>query len=437
MKRVLCALLAIVLLAALGACGAEKQEPVTELEKAVTEEITAEQETTEEEQTTAQRKHYDPPVPPETPPKFVATPSYAVSDTHVYGVRSEYNKEDSSWKTTLHYAPLRNIAKQKEISLPPKSDGNPLRDLEIIGLTEQDLFVCHRFADEQDRTAYVTYRVALSNFKATALDTGNYYCAPWYNAGSDSLLFVTHKDGILQIEAMRLNGKERTTVWNEPLEYSIPPEHWRNTADGMVAFERSNDGIPPKERGIELLVIDKDNRAVLTDYAEIDFPADIMNRPQNKMEQSLDGNELISTYATCGEWVYYVEMNAPRNSGEFKRSSLYRMKADSTGKKLLRETTQIHSLMALDNKLFCLAERPTQEEHGDTYPFGFYALDADGKVTETIAQGFDFNGFHYLEPLDHLILYKQWGIYGNNNGYLVFIYDPATGTKFSFGRDDS
>jgi len=453
MKRVLCALFAIALMAALGACGAKKQEPVTEPEALAMEHGTttaAQEETTEEERTTTQRKHYDPPVPPETPPKFIATPSYAVSDTHIYGVRTEYNEDETDWKTTLYYAPLSDITKQKEIPLPKTYEGATLWEPDIIGLTERDLFVRQWYdrkkADGEDGdTSYietsVIHRVALDNFEATVLAAGDYCHTPWYNAGSDSLLFLTRKNNNFQIEAMRLNGGERTTIWSEELENSFPPEHWRNTVDGMVAVEGISDWIPPQENGGELLVVDKDNRVVPTDRTKIDFSADIANRPKNQMEQSLKDNNAIRAYATCGDWVYYVENNTPREEDERGRvyRNFYRMKADGTEKTLLREKTQIDSLMALDSQLFCLADRPVPEddERIDYYPVGFYALDADGKVTETIAHGVDYNSFHFFEPLGHLMLYKRFGIYGNNSGLLICIYDPATGAKFSLGSEDS
>jgi len=435
MKRVLCALLAVALLAALGACGAEKKEPVTTPEDAATEEVTTERQTMEQ-------KHYDPPVPPENPPKCIATPSYAVSDTYIYGVHTKHPKEGEDGKITLRRAPLSDIAKHKEIPLPKTYEGKTLEGLVIIGLTERDLLVSQWYssgADEKYRETYITYRVALNNFEATVLDAGDYACTPWYNAGSDSLLFTTRKDEVLQIEAMRLNGKERTTIWSEPRD-SFWLQNWRNTADGLVAVESGSDGIPSKQRGGEVHVVDKDNRAVLTDYAKLDFPADIINQPKNEAEQSLEDNELIVTYATCGTFIYYVEDDDPRDEDEWGRvyRTLYRMKADGTDKKLLREKTKIDSLMALDETLFCLAWRPWPEDYDDIeFPMGFYRLDAEGKVTETIAQGFDYDSLHFLEPLGRLILYKQWGIYGNNSGYLIFIYDPATGNKFSLGRDDS
>jgi len=416
MKRAASVLLALALLCGLGACGKGKAEPdstTSTVAETTTEETT--ETTTEPTTEEPTQKHYDPPVPPDKPSEFIYTPTYAVSKTHFYGVQTS-ESDNFGWPTyTLLRAPLRNISKQEEILLPKTHEGNDLGDIYICGLTRDWLFVSRRHSGYN----YVTYRISVKNFKTEIIDYGEYRVAPWYNAANNSLLFLYDEN--LKIEALWLDTEKQEVIWDEQWgeEYSRF-SHWRNTANGMVAIHKVDDFVGDEN---ETFVIDVNNRAVpMKDYK---FSKE--REPHPAVKELLKQREILNAI-DCNGYIYYVEYVG---EGDFYwgERNLYRMKLNGSEKKLLRAKTNIFSLFVAKNKLFCLAYRPSNDE-----TMGFYALDEVGKIISTIADGGTMNSGYGLELIDNVILMTRYDVYGNNSGYFVTLYDPATGATFSSGR---
>ena len=416
MKRLTGVLLALALLWGMGACGEAEVEPTTTAVAETTTEALATEEPTTMEAATEEptTKYYAPPVPPEKPSEFIYTPTYAVSKTHFYGVCSGggYNFKDAD--ATLRRVPLKNISKSEEIPLPKTYKGNDLEGLYICGLTKDWLFISRHISD--DSYHFVTYRISVKNFKTEVLDYGKYGDAPWYNAASHSLLFMQlDEDSNILVEAMRLDSKKRTTIWTEPSRWV---EYWRNTADGMVSLDGGYDAYWPKT-----IIIDKDNRAVPMNRDDVHFPE--RKSDSHPVVKELLEQDRVLAAAACGRYIYYVEYVGEINLWDVK--NFYRMKADGSEKKLLREETNIFSLFAVqEKKLFCLANRPTNDE-----TMGFYSMDENGMVIDMIATDSTYDSGHSLDLINGLMLMNLHVIYGNSSGYFHTLYDPATGAIFS------
>lgn len=428
-KRAASVFLALVFLAA--ACGkAEVAPEATALEVAESTEETTEEPTTEESTVPPTTKHYDPPMPPEVPPKHIATMTYAVSDTHFYGIHIEHLAE-GNYERTLLRTPLNNILKYEEVPLPKSYEGDALGHFQICGLTDDWLFVNF----EGKNRFFATYRISVKDFTAELLDYSEASFIPWYNAGSNSLLFgfqntINDHFGI-KLEALQLDTKQRTEIFDGTTQWFA--ELWSNTADGLVALETSNDW-PHRDPSSmsSVLIIDKDNRVVPTTYNKVNFKIEndnLINQAEQLLKER-DENEIV-TFTTCGNYVYYVEDN--RFNGEPK--NLFRMRIDGSERKLLREKTNIYRLITVQSKLFCLADRPVPAEiTWDYFPGGLYALDADGKITKIIAHFQDYDSVHLLERIGNFVLLKVFGIYSTHDGHFHTLYDPATGAVFSSGR---
>jgi len=153
------------------------------------------------------------------------------------------------------------------------------------------------------------------------------------------------------------------------------------------------------------------------------------NQKDNPRDHDSDTYIFITTYAACGDYVYFVESGwGPARRGDRHGTwhDLFRVKTDGTDKKLLRKDTNIYNLMVVKDKLFCLAYLPNGSEE-----IGFYALDENGKVSKTIAHGFDGEwGWNVFERVGNLIMFNNYSVNGSEVS-LHTLYNPATGAVFT------
>jgi len=365
-------------------------------------------------------------------------------------------------KTPTHYyaahdsgivrAPIGDIARQEKVPLPEKHEGMKLAGAEICGVTKDYLFVNMWEARKKIRDTYgdgaddyyeyedyenrmcVTYRIKMGSWEAEFLAVGKYggaYPLPWYNSVSDSLLIPRYNDGSPTVEAMPMDTRKRISVescggW------------WCNTLDGRAVKRGFTFG---DEDDIDVCyVYDAENQAQLTRIRDLNLPKywDWRKReaPKNKAEEAIlatYGNEesgptdyYISTYASCGNYTYFVGY-----SYETQQSNLYRRNTDGTGRKLLRENTNIDYLVSAGGKLFCRAYHPTVRNEWGAGQLDMYLLNEDGKVEEVLfsyGEDTEGNSGYSIFPYDDKIIIEYHVIY-SRPGFL-FLYDPATGARF-------
>ena len=268
MKRLIVVVLIMGLVGCAG-CG-EAEVPAEPSTMQTTEGTTKEQPTTEETTTT---KYYPPPVPPETVnADYSFTSSYAKTPTYFFAVKTGFQGEE--WYSKLYRTPLRDISKKREIVLPNQYEGHTLRGHAICGITEKELFVSRSYSDTDaeypPHFTYVTYRITLEKLDVAVVDAGSYYCDPWYNAATASLLFVPGNTSFIRLETLRLEDNKREVLFedtnNKTESYAAG---WHATKDGMAIFENVPWGASGP--GSDYIVIDSTNRAVPMAYDEIDF----------------------------------------------------------------------------------------------------------------------------------------------------------------------
>ena len=379
-----------------------------------------------------------------SPPDYEIYSDYVLTLTHIYAVRSG----------ELYKMPLNNIAKQEKIALPNKRGSVALKYVGIVGFTEQYIYVC-RSGDAKDEDNYdynatrVTYRVSLKTLQAEFLDEYDSAYLPRYNPEGNSLLYIQQKlpgrysweGNRYWVESFQLDDGKRSKLFDfsdyrSTIESSI--DGWYNAPDGTIALDIWNGWAS----GFATYVaFGKDNAVRLVDGSaipRIDRQQEETSQepaPRNKAEESLaacvhgeeHGDIYVTTYQTYEGYTYYVECEESKddNYGTESTYNFYRMKTNGTGKELLRAKTNIFSLMVYGSQLHCLAWRPN---NGESY--GLYVLDTDGKVTKTIAHGYDGEwGGTGIERMGDLVAFKSYNHWTSENG-LICLYDPATGAVF-------
>ena len=437
MKKLLAALLALVLLGLVG-CG-DSGVPTGASETAASETTAS---TTQPQSGDEKRAGFAPPIGCE-----IMKGGFAKTPTHYY----------AEYKGDIIRAPMDNLARQTKVPLPAKHDGMKLSLARICGITEDWLFVniwearekkretygdgendYYEYEDYEDRTL-VTFRIALETWDAEALlvSKPEEYALPWYHPAGDSLLIPTlirdendYPDHAF-MEAMPLSTRKRSRVkMNDEMPFWAC--YWRTTLDGRAAFPVSeNDGVD--DEGVKFIVFDENNRAGHAMFEDLYFVNRWRERkaPQNEVEKTL-GVE-AGVYATAGGYVYF----APPNQSREKRD-LYRIKLDGTERKLLRKDSNVFELRSVGDALFCQAWNPslTRPEHPTedddvSRRIDIYLLDEEGKHAETIFFYWDNtegNSGLWLTPYGDYLLVMQWGIYAGS--FFHFLYDPATGAMF-------
>jgi len=342
-------------------------------------------------------------------PAYEFTEYYAKTPAHIFVVRG-----GNPWVhgNELYRMPIGDISQQEKISLPGNFD-----EIAICGLTEQWLYVsCGQAVLDYDYSSYpklqsaVTYRLSLDTLKAEKIDESKTSYYPRYNSANDSLLYVKDKT----VEALNLGTGKRSEVFDFSAYYNPANDAhirgWANTPDGPSLEILGNWWSGP----FYCIVFNSDNVGRVMDRDAV--PGWYEPQPDNS----------VGDHITCGNYVYYVEATDEKTNDYTYVKNLYRMKLDGSDTKLLRAKTNIYTMMAINDKLCCLAWLPGNDDD----VFGFYALDEDGKVVKAIDTGW----------------YGEWANYGwkRFGDYIMFIfdassnaeeaisclYDPATGATF-------
>ena len=416
MKK-LFALIAALALLLLAGCGEALPEETGEETTAITGSAT-DIAATEAQTDPAATKAYPPPKPPETVnTDYVFTSTYARTPTHFYAI-VYMPATGGEGRQALYHMPLNDLSKAKELPLPRDlTDGDGW--LEICGLTQKELFVGReRYASG----GAAWYSIPLNTLQAEKLNISDAHNV-WYNTASGSFIALTGDlyEAPRQMKAYRPDTGESSVIMDNVPSLSGMSEHWHNTADGMIALGGSSEG----GEGL-FVVVDKDDRASLTTAEEIQFRLNRLwqKEPQNKAEEALSKRESVQSYVSNGAWIYYVERVGEKNN-------LYRINTDGTGKKLLREGTNIWRLYAIDGKLYCTALDPTrvQEEQADD-PVAAYLLNEEGKVEKVLFQDSSYDTGHAVLPFYGMAIVKSFHVYGGRDGYFGALYDPATDTLF-------
>jgi len=359
------------------------------------------------------------------PPDYELFSDYATTPSHIYAVRGG----------ELFRMPIGNIAKQEKVSLPKKYKG-----MEICGLTEQWLFVsgCAVERDEYYGAGRVTtWRIDLKTFKVKQVDESEMAGYPRYNPQSDSLLYLSPREEDSYrpspvVSAVNLSTGKRGTVVDFTDYFSGGGEYhldgWFNAPDGVAALKI---WVGWDSGYATCIVFGKDDAIRFVDISEIPEAAvkngDASNgSPRGEAEKRLAENEDIICYAAHGGYVYYVEAAGPADD-RWQTKNLCRVTEKGGDKTLLRAKTNIFRLMEYGGKLHCLADLPDSEGE----EFGFYLLDENGKVAQTIAQGWDGEwGGCDVERKGNFILFVYQGHWSSEDS-LRCIYDPKIGAVFS------
>ena len=416
MKK-LAALIFVVTMLLLTGCGAVAPEETGTA--AITQNTTA-LATTETQTSPGTTKAYPPPKPPETVnTDYEFTSTYAKTLTHFYAIVYVHSSEGQS-RQALYYMPLGDLAKAQEIKLPRElTDGDGW--FEICGITQKELFISR----ERRGGGAALYRISMNTLQAEKMNISNAYNA-WYNTASGSFVALTGGDyessTPRQMKVFRPDTGESSVIMDDVPWLSSMSKHWHNTADGMIALGGSAEG----GEGL-FVIVDKDDRSSLTSDEDIQFRLDRWweKEPLNKAEEELAKRETVRSYVTNGAWVYYVERMG-------KKNNLYRMNADGSGKKLLREGTNIWRLFSIDGKLYCTALDPTrvEEEQADD-PVAAYLLNQEGKVEKVLFQDSSYDTGHAVLPFYGMAMVKSFHVYGGRDGYFCALYDPAADALFS------
>ena len=364
-------------------------------------------------------------------PEFVPAPEveiysdYVLTPAYIYAVSGG----------ALYRMPRGDIAKQEQIALPEKHDKTALVDSSICGFTEKYLYICRSAApkDEEnyDYTAKrVTYRVALGSLKAELVDAYDSAELPRYNPADGSLLYIT--DG--SIEAFHPDSGKRSKVLNFGDYLGGMENHidgWFNLPDGTAALKLWNGWA---SGFATCILFDANDSVRIADRYDLPMvKRQVIEKaeesPRNQAEKHLAKRDDIVTYITCGDYVYYAQVVGNQDEEYVQEKNLYSVKTDGSGLKLLRAKTNIFNLMVFEGKLHCLAYLPGEDFYEESY--GFYALGMDGKVTKTIANGYDGEwGGTGLEHVGDLIAVKHYVHWSSENG-LSCLYDPKSGAMFS------
>lgn|GEM_PF-2986494 len=363
-------------------------------------------------------------------PDYEFTEYYAKTPTHIFAVRGGKPFQRGN---ELYRMPLTDISQQEKIPLPGKFD-----EIAICGLTEKWLFVSvgQTVYDESSGSPQVkstiTYKLPLDSYKTEKIDEYKIDWYPRYNAASNSLLYLQEKT----VEALHLNTSKRSTVFDFSDYYCSANDSvirgWFNAPDGTVVL----DIIAHWWAGTQnCIAIGKDNAVQVMDVCDIPWYTQLKG-PQNEAEEQLekrgydsDRDTYVNTYITCGAYVYYVENVKNTN----RTRNLYRVKPDGTAKELLRAGTHIFSLVAVKDKLCCLAFAPYTAEDGTVHEsddIGFYSLHEDGKLNKVIDTGWLGEWADYgWERFGDLIMFgiHSWG---SSENAMSCIYDPATSATF-------
>jgi len=350
-------------------------------------------------------------------PNYEFTKFFAKTPTHIFATRGG-KLWDETRSNELYRMTLNDISRQEKITLPGK-----VEYITICGLTEEWLYVC---------SGKTTFRVSLKTLKAEQVDTYESEMAPRYNAASNSLLYVKGET----VEALHLTTGKRSTAFDFSDYYNPANDSfvrgWFNAPDGTVVLNIIAHWWAGTQNCI---AVGKNNAVQVMDVYDIPWYTQLKG-PQNEAEEQLekrgydsDRDTYVNTYVTCGAYVYYVENVKNTN----RTKNLYRVKPDGTDRELLRAGTHIFSLVAVKDKLCCLAFTPYTAEDGTVHEsddIGFYSLHEDGKLNKVIDTGWlgewaDYDWEHFGD----LIMFgiHSWG---SSENAISCIYDPATSATF-------
>jgi len=347
-------------------------------------------EPTEPETTT---KYYPPPKPPKTVnTEYAFTSTWAKTPTHFYAVMYEPVPGGGEWdrREVLYRFKLNDITKAEKIPLPETHKGNALSGVGIVGVKERELFVSRgvKLKDGGYPPPCVTYRVSLDAHDFSILDEGKYYNVPHYNSASDSLLFAYKEGTSFQLEAMQLANEKRSIIYEFSSINNDTGADWEHI-DGMVIFINNSWGAMQEDA--DYILIDAENSAQPIAYEKV------FSQYHKTLPKAI-AQENLWTHTALGDRIYYVT-----------NRNFYWINADGSGKKLLREKTNIYQLTAAGGQLFAMADDPTRT-YNDSYgePVSFYILNEEGKVAQTLAREWIGEnggiGLHKLEGTDIVIM---------------------------------
>ena len=356
-------------------------------------------------------------------PDYEFTEYFAKTPTHIFATRGGKPFEHGN---ELYRMPLGDISRQEKIALPGQFD-----EIAICGLSEQWLFVSTGQTVIDEGSSYprllsaVTYRISLKTLKSEQVDeclnkSPKYGIYPRYNAGSDSLLYI--RDSV--VEALPLGTENRNEVFDFSDQYNPASDAhvrgWANTPDGP-SLEILGDWW---DGPFYCIVFDSNNIGRVMDREDmLKYAQPEPNKVEEELKDHNYSDEQITfvySYATCGNYVYYVE-----ESYSTKERNLYRVKLDGTGKELLRKNTNIFSLMEVNDKLFCLAHWPEDSEG-----MGFYSLDEKGQLLKVIDTGWsgEWAWYGWERFGEFIMFYFEAQAYAEKA--ISSLYSPLTGATF-------
>jgi len=404
MKRQLSALLAVILLCLLAACGRAKPQPAQTTEPTI-------------EPTTAQIT--EPWVaPPPMPEGYSFSEYYAKTPTHFFILIQGSTREGA--KNYLIRVRLDDFNQQKEILLPDTFKGRELDYSGICGVTPEGVYICcyiPKYGNTLFHLNDVVYRVPLDGGEAELVEESSEgdIISVWYNAASNSLL-IYHEN---EIEALRLDTSKRESVCFVLADNRDISARWYNAEEGVVLF------FYPL-----WTFIDARNRPAKMNYTEVEIAEFEGHRKKPTDEAGpLKQNELMRTFATCGGWFYYVEVDYSGVIGGPVR--FYRMKPDGSKKTLLRDMgyDDIDSLEAIGGKLYAMFRYPIENASKDFNDIRLCRLNSKGKIVKTIFEGGDgYISWMHMYRLDDMILLCSDQFH---RVAFIALYDPATGKLFT------
>ncbi len=348
--------------------------------------------------------------------KSVFTTAYAKTADTFFAVR--YVEDNAK----LYYAPLNDLQHQKAMDLPSIDPAAELERIEICGLTAEHLYVCFigSHADNYELNLMCLYRISLKTLAFDLLfeddQASKVLPSVWYNAKSNSLLIGRVDGDHLDIDAFDPDTKERSEIFNgDQILSTLWLYRWNTAPKGVVFLEEVKTDNASES---SFIMIDGKNRAAHVNFSfyENAMQADV-KKAQNQAENLLRRNDLIS-YASCAGYTYYVESD-----------TLFRMKTDGTEKTMLNNTMCFTQVLAVNDRLYGLI-RAAAVSDDDFEQEKLCALDENGKVIQTIAQGYSGDDNCYgIEALSNRVLMMNHYVYGG----LAFhaLYDPSTDTLFS------
>jgi len=360
------------------------------------------------------------------------TSTWAKTDTHFFFSYTRFSRDygdDGNAVYHIHYAlyrlPLNDITRGERVAVP--GDG----EFEILGMSEQYLFVSRRSSDWDSRS-YDTYRISLSTLEAVFIDSGIYYGIPFFHLASNSILFAHggFDEGAVRLEYLRLDTDQRNIFYEFDSEnfLSFNTGWWQMENDAVVFINSNWAGV---DGSADFILIDSELQARQIRSYEIERGITLPSEPQNPAEEFIFelGAHSFGGYATIGDWVYYLWIE---DRGHGRSRNLYRINIDGTQNTLLQEETGINWLWGVNNTL--LAVVPTdQPAEGPASWYEAVVLAEDGSVAKVLGGGwYGHNATFGIQQLmdTDMVMIMQFNffiVYGSVLG----LYCTTTGALFS------